>query len=72
MDIDTPYSETAAEARHYQATGVQCVEMEAAAGFTGPRYGAFHSPTAFCMSDSLADAGWNRSSTIPIYRGELT
>ena len=31
--IDTPYRETVAEARHYQAEGVLCVEMEAAALF---------------------------------------
>ncbi len=29
--IDTPYRETVAEARQYQAEGVLCVEMEAAA-----------------------------------------
>jgi uridine phosphorylase len=29
--IDAPYRETVAEARHYQAEGVLCVEMEAAA-----------------------------------------
>ena len=31
--IDAPYRETVAEARHYQAEGVLCVEMEAAALF---------------------------------------
>jgi uridine phosphorylase len=57
--IDTPYRETAAEARHYQATGVQCVEMEAAALFTVARYRGVPLATAFCISDSLADAEWN-------------
>jgi purine-nucleoside phosphorylase len=33
--IDTPYRETAEEARHYQEEGVVCVEMEAAALFSG-------------------------------------
>ena len=57
--IDTPYRETAAEARHYQADGVQCVEMEAAALFTVAQHRGAAIATAFCISDSLADAEWN-------------
>ena len=41
--IDTPYRETIDEVRHYQAEGVLCVEMEAAALFAvaeGPRAAA--------------------------------
>jgi uridine phosphorylase len=57
--IDTPYRETAAEARHYQAEGVQCVEMEAAALFTVAAYRNVQLASAFCISDSLADADWN-------------
>ncbi|HEX3960419.1 MAG TPA: hypothetical protein VHZ03_27910 [Trebonia sp.] len=40
--IDAPYRETMAEARSYQAEGVVCVEMEAAALFTVGRYGLRH------------------------------
>jgi uridine phosphorylase len=57
--IDTPYRETVAEARHYQASGVQCVEMEAAALFTVARHRGAALAAAFCISDSLADAEWN-------------
>jgi uridine phosphorylase len=57
--IDTPYRETAAEARHYQAEGVCCVEMEAAALFTVAAYRGVALASAFCISDSLADAEWN-------------
>lgn len=57
--IDTPYRETAAEARHYQAAGVLCVEMEAAALFTVAAYRGVPLASAFCISDSLADAEWN-------------
>jgi uridine phosphorylase len=57
--IDTPYRETAAEARHYQAQGVCCVEMEAAALFTVAAYRHVALASAFCISDSLADAEWN-------------
>jgi uridine phosphorylase len=57
--IDTPYRETVAEARHYQANGVQCVEMEAAALFTVARHRGAALAAAFCISDSLADAEWN-------------
>jgi uridine phosphorylase len=57
--IDTPYRETAAEARHYQAAGVLCVEMEAAALFTVASYRRTPLASAFCISDSLADAEWS-------------
>jgi purine-nucleoside phosphorylase len=57
--IDTPYRETVAEARHYQASGVQCVEMEAAALFTVARHRGAALGAAFCISDSLADAEWS-------------
>jgi uridine phosphorylase len=57
--IDTPYRETAAEARHYQADGMLCVEMEAAALFTVAAHRAIALASAFCVSDSLAEAEWN-------------
>jgi uridine phosphorylase len=57
--IDTPYRETAAEARHYQGEGVLCVEMEAAALFTVAAHRGVALASAFCVSDSLADAEWN-------------
>ena len=57
--IDTPYRETAAEARHYQAEGVLCVEMEAAALFTVAAHRGVALASAFCVSDSLADAEWS-------------
>jgi purine-nucleoside phosphorylase len=57
--IDTPYRETAAEARHFQAEGICCVEMEAAALFTVAAYRGVALASAFCISDSLADAEWN-------------
>ena len=57
--IDTPYRETATEARHYQAEGVLCVEMEAAALFTVAAHRGVALASAFCVSDSLADAEWN-------------
>ena len=57
--IDAPYRETVAEARHYQAAGVCCVEMEAAALFTVAAYRGAQLASAFAISDSLADAEWN-------------
>lgn len=57
--IDTPYRETATEARHYQDGGVLCVEMEAAALFTVAEFRGAALASAFCVSDSLADAEWN-------------
>jgi uridine phosphorylase len=57
--IDTPYRETVAEARHYQAEGVLCVEMEAAALFAVAEVRGLRLASAFVISDSLADLVWN-------------
>ena len=57
--IDTPYRETVAEARHYQAEGVLCVEMEAAALFAVAEVRGLQVASAFAISDSLADLVWN-------------
>jgi uridine phosphorylase len=57
--IDTPYRETVAEARHYQAEGVLCVEMEAASLFAVAEVRGLRVASAFTISDSLADLVWN-------------
>ena len=57
--IDTPYRETVAEARHYQAEGVLCVEMEAAALFSVGSYRSVDVASAFVVSDSLAELVWD-------------
>jgi purine-nucleoside phosphorylase len=57
--IDTPYRETVAEARHYQAEGVLCVEMEAAALFAVGEVRDVRVAAAFTISDSLADLVWD-------------
>jgi uridine phosphorylase len=57
--IDTPYRETVAEARHYQAEGVLCVDMEAAALYAVAEFRGLHVAAAFAISDSLADLVWN-------------
>jgi uridine phosphorylase len=57
--IDTPYRETTVEARHYQTQGVLCVEMEAAALFTVAAHRGVALASAFCVSDSLAEAEWD-------------
>jgi uridine phosphorylase len=57
--IDTPYRETVEEARHYQAEGVLCVEMEAAALFAVAEHRGVEMASAFTMSDSLADLVWD-------------
>ena len=57
--IDTPYRETVAEARHYQAEGVLCVEMEAAALFAVAQVRGLSVASAFAISDSLAELAWN-------------
>lgn len=57
--IDAPYRETVAEARHYQAEGVLCVEMEAAALFAVAEVRGLQVASAFAISDSLADLVWN-------------
>ena len=56
--IDTPYRETAEEARHYQQEGVVCVEMEAAALFSVATCRSVQVSSAFVISDLLADAVW--------------
>lgn len=56
--VDAIYRETVAEARHYQAEGVQCVEMEAAALFTVAAHRGVALASAFCVADSLAAAEW--------------
>ena len=57
--IDTPYRETIAEARRYQAEGVLCVEMEAAALYAVAEVRGLQVSSAFAISDSLADLVWN-------------
>lgn len=57
--IDTPYRETVAEAAHYQAEGVLCVEMEAAALFAVAAVRDLQVASAFVISDSLAELAWN-------------
>src|SRR5208282_6161811 len=56
--IDTPYRETVAEARHYQAEGVLCVEMEAAALFAVAEVRGLRLASASVISDSLAELVW--------------
>jgi uridine phosphorylase len=65
--IDTPYRETVAEARHYQAEGVLCVEMEAAALFAVAQHRSVDVACSFVMSDSLADLVWD-----PQFHSETT
>ena len=48
-----------AEARHYQAEGVLCVEMEAAALFAVAQVRGLPLASAFVISDSLADLVWS-------------
>ena len=77
--IDTPYRETLAEARHYQAEGVLCVEMEAAALFAVGEYRGTEVAAAFTMSDSLAELVWDpqflgpevEASLIALYHAAL-
>ena len=57
--IDAPYRETVAEARHYQAEGVLCVEMEAAALFAVAEVRGLRLASAFVISDSLAELVWS-------------
>jgi uridine phosphorylase len=60
--IDAPYRETVAEARSYQAEGVVCVEMEAAALFTVGRYRGVDAAAAFVISDHLlAEERWTHA-----------
>jgi uridine phosphorylase len=57
--IDTPYRETLDEIRHYQAEGVLCVEMEAAALFAVAEIRGLQLASAFVISDSLAELTWS-------------
>ena len=57
--IDTPYRETIDEVRHYQAEGVLCVEMEAAALFAVAEVRGLQLASAFVISDSLAELVWS-------------
>jgi phosphorylase superfamily protein len=71
--IDTPYRETVAEARHYQAEGVLCVEMEAAALFAVAEVRGLRVASAFTISDSLADLVWHpRFDSPTVERGLVT
>jgi uridine phosphorylase len=56
--IDTPYRESIDEARHYQAEGVLCVEMEAAALFTVGAFRSVQVASAFAISDLLDADEW--------------
>jgi uridine phosphorylase len=56
--VDSPYRETMEEARHYQAQGVQCVEMEAAAVFAVSEHRRVDIAAAFCISDLLGGLEW--------------
>jgi len=69
--IDTPYRETVAEARHYQAEGVLCVEMEAAALFAVAEVRGLRLASAFVISDSLAELVWNPRFHDPAVRDGL-
>jgi uridine phosphorylase len=57
--IDTPYRETVAEARRYQAQRVLCVEMEGRSAVRGRWGQGLQVASAFGISDSLADLVWN-------------
>jgi uridine phosphorylase len=64
--IDAPYRETVAEARNYQAEGVVCVEMEAAALFTVGQYRSVDVAAAFVISDHLlAEDRWTHAFGTP-------
>ena len=62
--IDTPYRETAAEARHYQADGVQCVEMEALPCSRSPVIVARRSPPRSASAIRSPTPSGIHSSTI--------
>jgi uridine phosphorylase len=67
--IDAPYRETVAEARSYQAEGVVCVEMEAAALFTVAQYRGVDVAAAFVISDHLlAEDRWTHAFGTPVLR----
>jgi uridine phosphorylase len=70
--IDTPFRETVDEARSYQAEGVICVEMEAAALFTVAKLRRVEIAAAFVMSDHLlADEGWSHAFGSQVVRDGL-
>jgi uridine phosphorylase len=67
--IDAPFRETVAEARSYQAEGVVCVEMEAAALFTVGQYRGVEVAAAFVVSDHLlAGDRWTHAFGTPTLR----
>jgi uridine phosphorylase len=67
--IDAPFRETVAEARSYQAEGVVCAEMEAAALFTVGRYRGVDVAAAFVISDHLlAEDRWTHAFGTPTLR----
>jgi nucleoside phosphorylase len=78
--IETPYRETVAEARHYQADGVLCVEMEAAALFAVATARGLRVASGFVISDSLAELAWDpqfhgpavQAGLITLYQAALT
>ena len=70
--IDAPYRETVAEVRHYQAEGVLCVEMEAAALFAVGQVRGLQVASAFVISDSLADLVWDPQFHGPEVKAGLT
>jgi uridine phosphorylase len=60
--IDAPYRETVAEARSYQAEGIVCVEMEAAALFAVGAFRHVEVASAFAVSDHLlATDSWTHA-----------
>jgi hypothetical protein len=63
--------ETVAEARHYQAEGVLCVEMEAAALFAVAQMRGLALASAFVISDSLAEEAWSPRFRDPAVQGGL-
>ena len=63
--IDAPFRETVEEARHYQAAGVLCVEMEAAALMAVAEVRGIEFATAFAISDSLAELQWDPQFRAP-------
>ncbi len=56
--IDTPFRESVEEARQYQAEGVLCVEMEAAALFAVAAFRSVHIASALVVSDLLDAEEW--------------
>jgi uridine phosphorylase len=51
--------------RHYQAEGVLCVEMEAAALFAVAEVRGLRLASAFVISDSLAESGLELAFRLP-------